>query len=575
MDEKTDFDNDIYIRLTEALQKISNIKPRKKRDNIIDNLSYGGKIKRIEKEIANLDQWQKKAALELPDGPQRIRGLAGSGKTIVLALKAAYLHSQFPDWNIAVTYYTRALSQQLIDLIRQFSFEFSGEEPNWDKINIMHAWGISSDGIYSTAARLVNMTPLNYSNAKQKFGKGNEFKGVCDLLIPALDDDKYQIYDAILIDEAQDLPSSFFKIVFYLTKPPKRITWAYDELQNLSESSMPTLEEMYGRDKNGNLNVVLENKEDQAQQDITLPICYRNPPWALTVAHALGFGIYREKGIVQMFDEPDVWDDIGYKKIRGEISHGNNVVLKRSEKATPNYFYDLLSPEECIQSYEFNSAIEQYSWVAEQIKINITKEELDPDDILVIFPDAYYSKNQYNSFKVYCEQLGIKTILAGIETSRDVFRIQNHITCSSIFRAKGNEAPMVYILNSEFCSDDFELIKLRNIIFTAITRSRGWIRICGVGERMELLNSEIKECIEKGFILDFDIPSKNELEKIRKINRERTLEDKRKHIAFNKSVIDLIKGIEEGNLDPELIPELNALINVYKNKLSGDNDHEE
>lgn len=46
----------------------------------------------------------KKAAFEIPEGPQRIRGLAGSGKTIVLALKAAYLHTQYPDMKIAVTF---------------------------------------------------------------------------------------------------------------------------------------------------------------------------------------------------------------------------------------------------------------------------------------------------------------------------------------------------------------------------------------------------------------------------------------------------------------------------------------
>lgn len=71
----------------------------------------------------------EKAALEIVDGPQRIRGLAGSGKTIVLALKAAYLHSQFPEWDIVVTYYTRALWQQYRDLITKFVFEFSRDEP--------------------------------------------------------------------------------------------------------------------------------------------------------------------------------------------------------------------------------------------------------------------------------------------------------------------------------------------------------------------------------------------------------------------------------------------------------------
>lgn len=98
--EIPEFDTGYYRVLVESLQKIASIKPRKKRRNVKNAGSKGDIIKKIEKEIANLDQWQKKAALEIVEGPQRIRGLAGSGKTIVLALKAAYLHAQYPEWDI-------------------------------------------------------------------------------------------------------------------------------------------------------------------------------------------------------------------------------------------------------------------------------------------------------------------------------------------------------------------------------------------------------------------------------------------------------------------------------------------
>lgn len=75
--------------LAAAIERVTNLKPKNKRSNVVRSDSRGAVIKTIEKEIANLDQWQKAAAIESPEGPQRIRGLAGSGKTIVLALKAA------------------------------------------------------------------------------------------------------------------------------------------------------------------------------------------------------------------------------------------------------------------------------------------------------------------------------------------------------------------------------------------------------------------------------------------------------------------------------------------------------
>ncbi|MCL4825486.1 MAG: hypothetical protein KJZ57_14850, partial [Anaerolineales bacterium] len=90
----------LYRSVSAAIQRVTTIKPVKKRQNIVKAGSKGAILRSIEKEIANLDRWQKSAAIETPEGLQRIRGLAGSGKTVVLALKAAYLHTQHPDWQI-------------------------------------------------------------------------------------------------------------------------------------------------------------------------------------------------------------------------------------------------------------------------------------------------------------------------------------------------------------------------------------------------------------------------------------------------------------------------------------------
>ena len=570
-----EFDSSLFPTLCEVLQRVSNIKPRKKRENVKNDMSYGGIIRKIEKEIANLDQWQKKAAYELPEGPQRIRGLAGSGKTIVLALKAAYLHSEHPDWKIAVTYYTRSLSQQYKELIRQFSFEFAREEPNWNNLQVVHAWGTNAEkGIYSIAASSFGFTPHNFVSAKNQFGRSTAFSGACEEMLGQFDENNQPIYDAILIDEAQDLPSSFFKLVFHLAKDPKRITWAYDELQNLNETAMPSLEEMFGKDDDGNLKFTLENKEDEAKRDIILPVCYRNPPWVLTIAHALGFGLYRDNK-VQMFDNLTIWEDIGYSVISGKLEYGKKVVLKRHKGSTPLYFHELLTPTDSISSKIFASVSEQYKWVAEQIHKNITEDELDPDDIMVIFPNAYYAERHYTAFRPFLNNLDIYSVLAGVNTDRDTFRIPDYVTCSSIYRAKGNEAPMVYIVNSEYCSDGYELIKLRNTLFTAITRSRAWIRICGVGEEMEPLKQEIDKCVSKDYSLDFKVPSKKELENIRRINRERSQEELKKVKSAKRNINDLIAGIQKGDINIEDVPELQTLINTINRTKKKTYDEEE
>ena len=96
----------------------------------------------INRAIKNIDQDRHGAANEFTKAPLRIRGIAGSGKTIVLAGRAAYMHTLYPDWNIAVMFYSRALKQQLEDLIRIFYRSYNPyREPNREKIHVLHSWG--------------------------------------------------------------------------------------------------------------------------------------------------------------------------------------------------------------------------------------------------------------------------------------------------------------------------------------------------------------------------------------------------------------------------------------------------
>ncbi|OZW19605.1 DEAD/DEAH box helicase family protein, partial [Staphylococcus aureus] len=174
---------------------------------ITSSTSKGYKIQAIEKEIANLDKWQNHAAFEDPEGIQRIRGLAGSGKTVVLAKKAAYLHFQYPEWKIAVTFYTRSLGQQFYDMINMFYKEYSDEPINEDKLQILHAWGAGTEiGVYSEVCHNLGIVPENYNLALQKYGRNREFQGAISGIINLVSESYPHKYDAIIIDEAQDMP---------------------------------------------------------------------------------------------------------------------------------------------------------------------------------------------------------------------------------------------------------------------------------------------------------------------------------------------------------------------------------
>ncbi len=54
--------DNLYPYVRSALERVTNIKPLKKRSGVTREDSRGAIMREIEKNIANLDRWQKKAA---------------------------------------------------------------------------------------------------------------------------------------------------------------------------------------------------------------------------------------------------------------------------------------------------------------------------------------------------------------------------------------------------------------------------------------------------------------------------------------------------------------------------------
>lgn len=566
---KDEANRQIYSELLSDIQAVTTIKAYSKRERVLCKDSRGAKMKKIESSIATLDRFQNQAVIETVEGPQRIRGLAGSGKTIVLALKAAYLHSMNREWDIAVTFNTRSLKGQIIELIERFTFQFIKEKPDWRKIKIIHAWGSPNfDGVYYQICKAHNIEYLDFKAAqkKNKEGYGTEFNYVCNLAISQIN--KYnQMFDAILIDEAQDFSDSFLKLCYNILKDPKRIIWAYDELQTLNKTAMKSPEEIFGKDSKGKYLVRLKNEPNKPKQDIILKKCYRNSRPILTTAHALGFGIYKKDRLVQMFDDTDLWDQIGYTIFEGEPIGGHHIKLGRTEESSPKFLEDHSDISDILMTRKFEDDESQAEWISEEIVKNIKEDELEYKDILVIHTNPLTTRNQTSLLRKKLFEKGINSHLAGVTSSPDEFFCEDSITVTSIYRAKGNEAAMVYIMNSEECYSGLELIKKRNILFTAMTRSKGWVRICGIGNNMDNLIEEINKTIELQFALEFKYPTRREMEELNIIHRDRTEYEKRDIDKKNNNIKELVSSLEDGNINIRDLDESVAKALLEKLKL--------
>lgn len=559
--------NQAMVLVESALQRVPGARRMEKSPESVDGLSsMGAKLREIGRQIAFMDKWQKAAAIETPYGPQRIRGLAGSGKTVVLAHKAAYLHTRNPEWRIAITFHTRSLHQQINQLITSFVMDNWGEPLDEDKLQIVHAWGSAREsGLYAQMAEAIGTVPRSFGSAAQEFGYERAFKGACAELLREVElrGEVPSIFDVVLVDEAQDLPSEFFKLLYAFTEHPKRIVWAYDEFQKLSDEGMPGTKELFGTDSTGAAVVNIDNAPDFPKRDIVLPKSYRNTPWALATAHALGLGVYSEAGLVNYPERHETWTDIGYLTVGGEFIQGTKVTIERDPQTVPSYFSNLLTPDDAISFERFATEVEQDTWIAAEVERFIANEEIRAEDCLIVLPEPRVWRSRAASIHRALERRGIRSHLVGVDTIVDEIFMRGSVAIAHIYRAKGNEAPVVFAVDSHESNGGKLRKARRNAIFTAITRSRGWVRISGVGTRMDALMEEASQVKDKGFRLAFDVPSDEEIASIRAESADGsivTAEGNRARDNLRKA----LQQIRDANVDPEALDLEPELLDVLR-----------
>ena len=490
-----------------------------KREHVAKN-TKGDLVNELEQEIASFDQYQRSAYMSLLTGASRVRGLAGSGKTVVLAMKAAITHLRDPNAKIAFTFYTKSLYQHIQRLITRFYRQFDDKDPNWDKIEIIHAWGgYSNPGLYYNVCRYHGVTPLNYNDAIRL--SSEPFDYAClDLLSNKLN----VVYDYVFIDEGQDFPVSFLKLCSKITRE-NRFIWAYDELQNIFQVSTPSPKEIFGVSETGESMVEL-------QDDIILYKCYRNPREILVVAHALGFGIYSD-AIVQMIDTPEYWTDIGYRLKSGELIVGNVVELERPEENSLKSISDKFPIDDIIRTFKAESVNEEVEKVVSAIRQDI-EGGLLPEDILVVSVDDRYAKTYLTMVQELLSEHGIKcnNIHADKYSVRD-FQMKSQVTLSTVHKAKGNEAYSVYILGIDSLFALNPNIRKRNLFFTAITRAKAWVTLSGLSVSAARCFKEVTAAKANFPLLKFVFPDVKALKIM-----QRDIEDRSLRKSKDEKVID-------------------------------------
>lgn len=491
----------------------------------------------LEAEIANFDQGQRRAALVSVNGPQRIRGLAGSGKTVILAMKAAHLHLTKPDARILVTFFTRSLRTSIKSLITRFFRHYKDEDPNWDQIHIRHGWGGGrTEGVYADACRRHLVPPLSFGTAQQRAGFDDPFDYACRDLLKKVHVEAY--YDHVLIDEGQDFPGGFYELCHALTKggrDEKSIVWAYDELQNILNVKIRAPEQLFGVDADGQPRVSLErsarNLPPGATNDTVLSKCYRNQREVLVTAHALGFGIYG--GIAQLLESKEHWEDVGYTVESGELKVGEIVNIIRPAENSP-ISIDKTAAGNIIDCKVAGTFSEEIEWVVAGIQFFLAGG-LQPEDIVVIALDDRNARNYFTTLSKHLATHDISTnnIIAD-PYSEPPFIIPDKITLSTVYRAKGNEAAIVFVLGID--AVPLKTRSGRNRLFTAFTRTKAWLRVSGVGDAAQDVCSEITAAMKQFPRIKFKMPDLDHVKLIQRDLSERSAKAKKLFEEFAKKM---------------------------------------
>lgn len=513
---------------------------------IEDNSSKGSRISDLELQIATFDQKQKLAALTIIDGPQRIRGMAGSGKTIILAMKAALIHLDNPDAKILYTFYTKSLYDQIKQLITRFYRMHEDHDPNWDNIHILHAWGGKSlPGVYYNACvnNFISPVPFNIATSLAKASKMNNFEYICKDLLDRTNGKIRPQYDYLLMDEGQDFPKTFYWLCRKLVYND-RLVWAYDELQNILDIDLQETLELFRNeygDEGIDLPSLMDNHPHQ-NNDIVLHKSYRNPLEILIVAHALGFGLYNEP-IIQMLENKEHWSDLGYNVAKGNCNEGEHTIIERPKSNSPSIISDFYNPSEIIQISHFDDWTKEIDYVCNSIEEAIN-DKLLPQDIMVLCMDDKYARRYFTQIETKLAEKNIFTNNILTSYSGDKFIVKGKVTLTTVYRAKGNEAAMVFVIGVDSLSFKQYDIIARNKLFTSFTRSKAWLRISGVGNDFEYIDKEVNQA--KALIPRFEFYYPN-IEKIKTHRRELAKANE----EMNRKREQLLAGLDELGIDSE------------------------
>lgn len=383
--------------------------------------------------IKTMDLHQENMAKQIGDKHRLIRGVAGSGKTLILASRAKMLARAHPNWKILVLCYGIPLSRSLKQMINQ-----KISEPD-DLFDLMHKE--TSENIQSSNIEVYNFHEWLRNNLRMKDTDIN-------LLLKKLNQNEAILpkYDAIMIDEGQDFESDWLKLLIHCLNPETQSLLLVEDRAQSIFRKRTSLSHDIGLDFRGRSKV--------------LSINYRNT--AQIVQFAWNF--YQEYSLLK-------------NKVQEASIEGVEIIPPQSTKRR--------GPEPLIKG--FQSIQEELDFVSKSINFLHNEKDIPLYDIAIL----YRVKNSHNvsyidiiKSSMESHNLPYTWITESSISKRNFVRDEHTIKISTIDSAKGLDFRVVFIINIENMPFPLEEVEEREVslLYIGMTRALEWLFLTYSGE---------------------------------------------------------------------------------------------
>ena len=431
----------------------------------------------VEKNLS--EEQQALSMLKLVGSPRLVRGVAGSGKTVVLAnLVARYIKQHLAEpidmfavkepepLKVAVVCFNRALVQMLHQKVEAAFLQQTGKPLPKDVLLITH--------LQTLLHRHAEQGAWKYQSIKQGTAEERAKSYREDWADPARGN--RPAYDAIFVDEGQDIEPEEYGLLSDLVRlhgksGEKNLIVFYDDAQNLYAKPRPNWRslgiEMVGRSH-------------------VMKTCFRNTRDIVELAFNVLLGSAAPD---ELKVRTRTYADVDYLK-RAEliVERDTHMEVRFAERSFHR------PSVQCFGSRE-----DERAWVATKIVGLIKEERVRPEDILVIFkhprPFGHAELLTLLRERLSEEELAgfMQPYNAGVEEHRNEYIFKpKHLTLATPNAAKGYDAHVVFLVGADLfpAEGDENAGRARAAFYVAATRAKNVLYVSGVASGEHSLLNE-------------------------------------------------------------------------------------